>query len=125
MSDPALGPEIRSLITFYRTQVLKRPTRTVKLFGRRCRPSVMYTFLGYELKAGKRRITCPDVATARYLSVFAELGLAKVDVPYDVSLILELVPELERRLQILRHLIQKEGASEKDVYRKIRRGFQR
>ena len=38
------------------------------------RVEIQHTLLGVELKAGRRRFLCPDLATARYLSVFARAG---------------------------------------------------
>jgi hypothetical protein len=38
---------------------------------------------------------CPDLATARYLSVFARLGVKDVAVPYDITKISVLADELE------------------------------
>jgi hypothetical protein len=51
--------------------------------------------LGVELKAGRRRLLCPDLATARYLSVFARAGCEDVAVPYDITRISQLADELE------------------------------
>src|SRR6185436_10056390 len=51
--------------------------------------------LGIELKAGRRRMLCPDLATARYLSVFARLGCQAVAIPYDITRISLMADELE------------------------------
>jgi hypothetical protein len=48
-----------------------------------------------ELKAGRRRLLCPDLATARYLSVFARAGCEHVAVPYDITKVSQLADELE------------------------------
>ena len=56
---------------------------------------ILYTLLGIELKIGKRRIACPDLATARYLRVFARIGCRRVAVPYDITKISVLADELE------------------------------
>jgi hypothetical protein len=55
--------------------------------------------LGIELKIAKRRIACPDLATARYLRVFARIGCRKIAVPYDISRISLLADELETAWQ--------------------------
>lgn len=69
---------------------------------------VLHTLLGIELKIGKRRLLCPDLATARYLAVFARLGVAEVAVPYDITQISRLADELEsswyRMLTLAEHL---------------------
>jgi hypothetical protein len=51
--------------------------------------------LGVELKIGSRRLLCPDLATARYLAVFARAGCAAVAVPYDITKVSQLADELE------------------------------
>lgn len=38
---------------------------------------------------------CPDLATARYLAVFARAGCAAVAIPYDITKISHLADELE------------------------------
>src|SRR5678816_4874272 len=57
--------------------------------------SIQHTLLGVELKVGRRRLSCPDLATARYLSVFARAGCNHVAVPYDITNISHLADELE------------------------------
>ena len=39
---------------------------------------------------------CPDLATARYLAVFARLGSQAVAIPYDITRISLVADELER-----------------------------
>ena len=51
--------------------------------------------LGIELKVANRRLLCPDLATARYLSVFARLGCDVIAVPYDITQISRIADELE------------------------------
>jgi hypothetical protein len=58
-------------------------------------PVIQHTLLGIELKIGRRRILCPDLATARYLSVFARAACARVAIPYDITQISHLADELE------------------------------
>lgn len=48
-------------------------------------PVIQYTLLGIELKAGRRRFACPDLATARYLRVFARIGCRDFAIPYDIT----------------------------------------
>lgn len=69
---------------------------------------VQHTLLGVELKIGRRRLSCPDLATARYLAVFARLGCAAVAVPYDITRTSPLADELEsswqRMLLLIAHM---------------------
>jgi hypothetical protein len=60
---------------------------------------VQHTLLGVELKIGRRRLSCPDLATARYLSTFARAGCAEVAVPYDITKISRLADDLESAWQ--------------------------
>ncbi len=60
---------------------------------------IQYTLLGIELKVGKRRFACPDLATARYLRVFARLGCTDIAVPYDITQISTVADELETSWQ--------------------------
>jgi hypothetical protein len=60
---------------------------------------VQHTLLGVELKIGRRRLSCPDFSTARYLAVFARAGCAEVAVPYDITKISRLADDLESSWQ--------------------------
>lgn len=70
---------------------------------------IFHTLLGVELKVGKQRIACPDLATARYLQVFARLGCRDIAVPYDISKISSIADELETAWQRMNLIL--EGAS--------------
>lgn len=48
-------------------------------------PQINYTLLGIELKVGRRRIACPDLATARYMRVFARIGCRNFAIPYNIT----------------------------------------
>jgi hypothetical protein len=69
-------------------------------------PEVMHTLLGIELKVGRLRIATPDLATARYLCVFARLGCSEVAVPYDISQISGIADLLETGWQRMNLLLQ-------------------
>src|ERR1700748_2317848 len=71
----------------YRNSILKVRTRSYDLENIKTRSgvSVQHTLLGVELQIGARRKLCPDLATARYLAVFARLGCQKVAIPYDIT----------------------------------------
>ncbi len=90
---------IRPLRT--RSYPLNAPSKAVPV-------EILHTLLGIELKIGKRRLLCPDLATARYLAVFAKLGMAEVAVPYDITQISRLADALEsswfRMLTLTEHL---------------------
>jgi hypothetical protein len=60
---------------------------------------VQHTLLGVELKVGRRRLSCPDLSTARYLAVFARAGCSEVAVPYDITKISRLADDLESSWQ--------------------------
>ena len=81
----------------YRERILKLRTRSYHFENSRvpARVVIQHTLLGVELKVGRRRLLCPDLATARYLSVFALLGCKDVAVPYDITKISQLADELE------------------------------
>lgn len=81
----------------YRERVLATRTRshTLPPAPKGGGVEIQHTLLGIELKAGRRRVLCPDLATARYLRVFARAGLSEVAVPYDITKISRLADELE------------------------------
>ena len=81
----------------YRERIRTMRTRSYRFedLTRKARVEIQHTLLGVELKAGRRRLLCPDLATARYLSVFARAGCEAVAVPYDITKISQLADELE------------------------------
>lgn len=78
----------------------------------------MHTLLGVELKVGKRRLLCPDLATARYLSVFARLGVVAVAVPYDITKISRLADDLESSWFRMQMLIEHLAAGRSERFRR-------
>ena len=89
-----------SMAGIYRHRIRTIRTRRYELPApaRGSRPGrieIMHTLLGIELKIGKRRLMCPDLSTARYLSVFARLGLIAVAIPYDITRVARLADDLE------------------------------
>jgi hypothetical protein len=126
-TNMAIRQEIEKLSVIYGREVLLRPTRVVSLPGRKCQPQIVDTFLGYELKAFRRRITCPDMSTARYLRIFAELGMPTIHTPYDPTQTLRVLPELERSMKQIKELLLNENLPHKKhqsklrtIYKKIR-----
>jgi len=74
------------------------------------RAEIMFTLLGIELKVGNKRFACPDLATARYLRVFARLGCRDVAVPYDITQISPVADDLETAWQRMLLVIANECA---------------
>jgi hypothetical protein len=81
----------------YRERILKMRTRAYEFpaLPKNPAPQIQPTLLGIELKVGRRRMLCPDLATARYLSVFARSGCKSVAIPYDITTIAQVADELE------------------------------
>ena len=81
----------------YRERILKMRTRAYEFpaLPRNAAPQTDHTLLGIELKVGRRRMLCPDLATARYLSVFARFGCKAAAIPYDITKISHVADELE------------------------------
>jgi hypothetical protein len=81
----------------YRDRILRMRTRAYEFpaLPKRAAPRIHHTLLGIELKVGRRRMLCPDLATARYLAVFARAGGQAVAIPYDITKISQIADELE------------------------------
>lgn len=85
-----------SILAIYRDKIRTQRTRQYELKPpKNPEVEVLHTLLGIELKVGNRRLLCPDLATARYLSVFARLGCDLIAVPYDITQISWIADELE------------------------------
>jgi len=85
----------------YRERILKTRTRSYHFaeLKKNAPVEIQHTLLGVELKVGNRRLLCPDLATARYLSVFARAGCPDVALPYDITKISQFADELESSWQ--------------------------
>ena len=109
----------------YRERILKLRTRSYQFEN--AKPSerivIQHTLLGVELKVGRRRLLCPDLATARYLSVFARLGCGAVAVPYDITKISHLADELESSWYRMLLLVEQEARTESTRFRGRLRGL--
>jgi len=81
----------------YRDRILKMRTRAYQFpaLATHAQTEIHHTLLGIELKAGRQRMLCPDLATARYLAVFARTALPAVAIPYDITTISAVADELE------------------------------
>lgn len=127
--EQALGAEW--LPSIYRDQVRSQRTRAYhfEIAAGENKVSILHTLLGIELKVGKKRFSCPDLATARYMQVFARVGCSAFAVPYDITKISPLADELElgwqKALLMCDECASKrsEGASKirKALIRKIRK----
>jgi len=113
-------PVEEELVEIYQAKVLNRRTRVVPLPGTSGKSRILTTLLGYQLKAGRRRISCPDMATARYLKVFTDLGLTSVRIPYDPTVTEELLPLLETALEHLREAAGGDSRKMAGYFRRIR-----
>jgi hypothetical protein len=106
---------------YYRERILPLRTRAHQLqTPTNVRPeqvNVQHTLLGVELKIGRRRIACPDLATARYLATFARAGCTEVAVPYDISRISLLADELESGWQRMLLLVEHLAGARNKAYR--------
>jgi len=109
----------------YREHILKLRTRSYQFEN--SKPServvIQHTLLGVELKVGRRRLLCPDLATARYLSVFARVGCGAVAVPYDITKISHLADELESSWYRMLLLVEQEARTESTRFRGRLRGL--
>lgn len=109
----------------YSAQVLKLRTRSYH-FGdlkRRERIEIQHTLLGIELKIGRRRLLCPDLATARYLSIFARVGCKDVALPYDITKVSHLADQLESSWYRMLLLVDYHAANESERFRNRIRGL--
>ena len=107
------------LPSIYRKRVLQMRTRSYYFGPLPKRPSceIQHTLLGVEIKIGRRRLMCPDLATARYLSVLARGGCEYVAVPYDITKTSQLADELESSWHRMLLMADKTAAAESDRFR--------
>lgn len=108
----------------YRERIRKIRTRSYSFEGltNKTRVEIQHTLLGVELIAGRRRLLCPDLATARYLSVFARAGCEHVAVPYDITKISQFADELESSWHRMLLLGDHQAAGKSDPFKaRIRR----
>jgi hypothetical protein len=91
----------------YRERILSMRTRShhLSIPSKTALIEVQHTLLGVELKIGRWRGLCPDLATAHYLSIFARVRCPDIAVPYDISQISRLVEDLEASWRRMLHLI--------------------
>ncbi|MEP6787477.1 MAG: hypothetical protein ABJB40_03540 [Acidobacteriota bacterium] len=89
------------LPAIYREKIRPQRTRSIRIdvAPRENQAEIQYTLLGIELKVGRRRFACPDLATARYMRVFARIGCGEFAIPYDITMISTAADELETSWQ--------------------------
>ncbi|HEY6660657.1 MAG TPA: hypothetical protein VI031_05935 [Pyrinomonadaceae bacterium] len=109
----------------YRERILKLRTRSYHFdaVNASARVVIQHTLLGVELKLGRKRLLCPDLATARYLSVFARLGCQDVALPYDITKISHLADELESSWYRMLLLVEQDGKAESTRFKARVRGL--
>src|SRR5215211_5839003 len=109
----------------YSERILKLRTRSYHFdaVNTSARVLIQHTLLGVELKLGRKRLLCPDLATARYLSVFARLGCQAVALPYDITKISHLADELESSWYRMQLLIEQESKGESTRFKGRLRGL--
>jgi hypothetical protein len=125
MNAEALAEQVKAelkgtwLPSVYCNRVLQMRTRSYHFGPLPKRPAclIQHTLLGVELKIGRRRLLCPDLATARYLSIFARAGCADVAVPYDITKTSQLADELESAWHRMLLLADRNAALESDRFR--------
>jgi len=82
-----------------KVRTLRTRSYSLDIIEKENRPEILYTLLGFELKVGNKRFACPDLATARYLLIFARLGCREVAVPYDITMISSIADQFETAWQ--------------------------
>src|SRR5688500_19498079 len=109
----------------YRERILRLRTRSYhfEAANSKARIVIQHTLLGVELKIGRRRLLCPDLATARYLSVFARIGVTDVAVPYDITKISHIADELDSSWYRMLLLVEQEAGKESLRVRSRLRGL--
>lgn len=112
-----MGNDLVSAIYRERVKPLRTRSFDLKPVPRGAEVAVMNTLLGIELKIGRRRILCPDQATARYLAVFARLGVESVAVPYDITQIAKLAGDLEEAFSRMLFVASSAAANRTDRVR--------
>lgn len=92
----------------YLNQIRPLRTRSIELEipERENKTEILETLLGFELKVGSRRIASPNLATARYLQVFARIGCRNIAVPYDITAIPMICNDLERSWEKLLQTVE-------------------
>ena len=109
----------------YRERILRLRTRSYhfETGTTAARVVIQHTLLGVELKIGRKRLLCPDLATARYLSVYGRVGCKDVAVPYDITKISQLADELESSWYRMLLLVEQEAKAQSASFKGRLRGL--
>ena len=109
----------------YRERILKLRTRSYHFEtpNPSARVVIQHTLLGVELKLGRKRLLCPDLATARYLSVFARIGCQDVALPYDITKISQFADEFESSWYRMLLLAEQEAKTQSTRFKGRLRGL--
>ena len=109
----------------YRERILKLRTRSYhfEVGSPSARVVIQHTLLGVELKIGRRRLLCPDLATARYLSVYARVGCKDVALPYDITKISQFADEFESSWYRMLLLVDQEARAQSASFKGRLRGL--
>ena len=109
----------------YRERILKLRTRSYDFENPNPSASavIQHTLLGVELKLGRKRLLCPDLATARYLLVFARIGCKAAAIPYDITKISQFADELESSWYRMFLLSEQEAKAESTRFKGRLRGL--
>lgn len=85
----------------YHTEVRIQRTRAISIPipAKETSPEIIYTLLGIELRVGRRRFACPDLATARYMRIFVRIGCGEFAIPYDITRVSTAADKLETAWQ--------------------------
>lgn len=110
----------------YRQRVRSQRTRrcVIDVPAKENAPEIQHTLLGIELKVGRKRFSCPDLPTARYLRVFAKIGCKEFAIPYDITKISSVADELESSLERSLLSFQSDIAKRSKTLRQIRSEIQ-
>ncbi len=122
MDTEGIELEMDCIEALYKEHVLDGRVRFVSLPGRKCSPRIMDTFLGFEIRAGSKKVVCPDITSVRYLVIFTELGLDRVCIPYDPTRTARILPDLEHSFRRVKDLLSGNSGSER-AQRRIGRTF--
>lgn len=117
LADAWLPRLYRERVLPLRTRSHNLPSGVMAARGAGAPVEVQHTLLGVELKVGRRRMSCPDYSTARYLAVFARAGCTNVAVPYDITKISPLADELESAWQRMLLLVEHRAADRSSTFR--------
>ena len=103
----------------YSGRILKMRTRAYEFppIPKSAAPEIQHTLLGIELQVGRWRMLCPDLATARYLSVFAHIGCKAVAIPYDITKVSHAADELESSWHRMLLLADSRAAKRSSAFR--------